>query len=141
MNPLFVGPIVDLISKGLDRAFPDPAEKAKVQMDLAKMEQEGVFRELDAHLQTNLAQIRVNEAEASSENLFKAGWRPAFGWAGVFVLCSELILRPYLPWLMEVFGFYVPPIPSIDTEMFWPLIFGILGLGGIRTLEKNKAKK
>lgn len=137
MNPMFIGPIFEVISKGLDRWFPDPAEKAKHQLDLMKMAQDGEFKELDAQVQTALAQLRVNEVEAASENMFKAGWRPAFGWAGVFVLCSELILRPYLPWIMEVFGFYVPPIPSIDTDMFWPLIFGMLGLGAYRTYEKK----
>ena len=138
MNPIFVGPIFELLNKGIERWFPDPEQKAKAQLDLVRMQQEGLFKELDIQLQSNLAQMRINEVEAQSDNLFKAGWRPSFGWVGVFVLVSELIMRPYLPWIMEVFGFYVPMIPSIDTEMFWPLIFGMLGLGGMRTYEKKK---
>lgn len=137
MNPLLIGPLFSFLEKGIERLFPDPEQQAKAKMDLLKMDQEGLFKELDAELQQNLAQAAINKEEAASVSIFKSGWRPAFGWAGVFVLISELILRPYLPWLMEVFGFYVPPIPSIDTEMFWPLIFGLLGLGGMRTFEKK----
>lgn len=137
MNPLIIGPVLELLSKGLDRWFPDPEERAKAQLDLIKLQQEGAFKELDAQLQLNLAQAAVNKEEAGSLSLFKSGWRPAFGWVGVFVLLSEFIFRPYLPWCMEVFGFHVPPLPGIDTEMFWPLIFGLLGLGGMRTFEKK----
>lgn len=138
MNPLLIGPIAELLSKGLDRLFPDPEQRAKAQMEMLKLEQEGAFKELDAQLQVNLAQAAVNKEEAGSTSLYKSGWRPAFGWVGVFVLLSEFILRPYLPWAMEVFGFHVPQLPSIDTEMFWPLIFGLLGLSGMRTFEKTK---
>lgn len=139
MNPLAMGGIVDLISKGLDIMFPDPAVAAQHKVELLRLQQEGAFKELDNDLQLNLAQIKVNEVEASSEQLFKSGWRPAFGWVGVFVLVSELVIRPYLPWVMEVFGFHVPTIPSINTEMFWPMIFGLLGLGGLRSWDKRKA--
>lgn len=138
MNPLIIGGIGRLLERGLDILFPDPNVAAQHKIELLKMEQEGAFKELDMQLQLNLAQAKINEVEAASESLLKSGWRPAFGWVGVFVLVSELVIRPYLPWIMEVFGFHVPMIPSIDTEMFWPLIFGLLGLGGMRSWDKTK---
>lgn len=138
MNPLIIGGIGRLLERGLDIMFPDPSVAAQHKIELLKLQQEGAFKELDNELQANLAQARINEVEAASENIFKSGWRPAFGWIGVFIMVSELVVRPYLPWLMETFGFHVPPIPSIDTEMFWSLIFGLLGLSGLRSWDKRR---
>ena len=138
MNPLAITTVTGLISKGLDILFPDPAVAAQHKIDLLKLQKEGMLEELDAELKGQLAQLEVNKIEAASDNIFKSGWRPAFGWVGVFALASQYIVRPFAPWLMEVFGVYVPPIPSIDMEALWPLIFGLLGLGGLRSWDKRR---
>jgi hypothetical protein len=94
---------------------------------------------LEIENSTTLAQIAVNQAEASSPSLFKGGWRPAVGWCCVLALFFEFILRPMLPWC---FGFFTkvppPPLPTLDTGMLFNLMFGMLGLGGLRTVEKIK---
>lgn len=138
MSPLLAATLPDLLIKAMDKIFPDPSVAAEQKLKILELQQAGEFKALEVELQQQLGQIEVNKIEAASESVFKSGWRPAFGWVGVFVLVSELVVRPYLPWLMEVFGFYVPQIPSIDTEMFWPLIFGLLGLGGMRSWDKRK---
>ena len=69
MNPLLIGPVAELINKGLDRWFPDPEEKARAQLDLIKLQQEGAFKELEAGLQLNLAQAKINEVEAAQADL------------------------------------------------------------------------
>jgi hypothetical protein len=50
------------------------------------------------------------------------------------------ILRPILPWVLTVAGVDVPPLPAIDTAEIGALLFGLLGLGGMRTAERLKNK-
>jgi hypothetical protein len=109
-------------------AVLDPNKKAEL-----------LEKTLEIENSTTLAQIAVNQAEASSPSIFKGGWRPAVGWCCVFALFFEFLLRPLLPWS---FGFFTkvppPPLPSLDTGMLFNLMFGMLGLGGLRTVEKIK---
>jgi hypothetical protein len=45
-----------------------------------------------------------------------------------------------LPWVAQLFGKQVPPLPAIDGETLMVLLFGMLGLGGLRSLERVKGK-
>ncbi|GAB3390480.1 holin family protein [Azotobacter armeniacus] len=81
----------------LDKLIPDPEQKAKAQLELLKLQQEGAFKELDAALQVNLAQAKINEVEAASQSGFQAGWRPLAGYVCVAGLAYEFLARPLLP--------------------------------------------
>jgi hypothetical protein len=63
MNPLLVGGIFDLAGKVFDKLFPNPEEKAKAQLELFKLQQEGAFKELEAQLQMSKGQMEINKAE------------------------------------------------------------------------------
>lgn len=131
--------LVAIGSQVLDRVIPDPEQKAQAQLELLKMQQDGAFKELDAQLQLNLAQAKVNEIEAGQDSLFKSGWRPAAGWACVAGLGYEFLLRPMLPWALAVAGVHdVPALPSLDNVLF-ELLFGMLGLGTLRTAERFRS--
>ncbi|TBW08541.1 hypothetical protein E0E50_14000 [Azotobacter chroococcum subsp. isscasi] len=122
----------------LDRLIPDPEQKAAAQLELLRLQQEGAFRELDAALQVNLAQAKINEVEAASQSGFQAGWRPLAGYVCVAGLAYEFLIRPLLPWLLTVAGTTdVPPLPSLDDVLF-ELVFGMLGLGTLRTTDRWK---
>ena len=104
-------------------------------LDLLRLQQNGAFRELDAQLQINLAQSEINKVEAASQNGFQAGWRPLAGYACVAGMGYEFLLRPLLPWVMTVSGIEAPPLPSLDGVLF-ELMFGMLGLGTLRTADR-----
>jgi hypothetical protein len=127
--------LLPTISGVLDKLIPDPEARARAQLDLMKLQQDGAFRELDAQLQTNLAQVEINKIEAASQNGFQAGWRPLAGYACVCGLGYEFLLRPLLPWVLTVSGVEAPPLPSLDGVLF-ELMFGMLGLGTLRTADK-----
>ena len=130
--------LIPALSNVLDRAIPDPEQKAKAQLELLRLQQEGAFKELDAELQVNLAQTQINEAEAQQSDFFRGGWRPAAGWACVFGLAYEFMLRPLLPWVLAVAGAEgIPALPSLDDVLF-ELLFGMLGLGTLRTADRWK---
>jgi hypothetical protein len=84
-------------------------------------------RQLEQQLQ--LAQIELNKAEAESGSLFVAGWRPALGWTGALAVFYQFLFRPIASGL----GL---DMPHIDASALWPLMFGLLGFGAYRTVEK-----
>lgn len=129
--------LLPTISGLLDKLIPDPEARAKAQLDLLKLQQDGAFKELDAQLQVNLAQAEINKVEAASQNGFQAGWRPLAGYACVAGLGYEFLLRPMLPWVLTVSGVDAPPLPSLDGVLF-ELMFGMLGLGTLRTADRWK---
>jgi hypothetical protein len=114
----------------IDRVVPDKAaaDKAKQELasDLMRMAQE-----------SNLAQIDVNKTEAASGNLFVAGWRPGIGWVCVAALAYQFVLAPLGVWLAAIGGYDLPTPPSLD-DMLWELMFGLLGMAGLRSVEKLK---
>lgn len=129
--------LLPTISGLLDKLIPDPEARAKAQLDLLKLQQDGAFKEMDAQLQINLAQAEINKVEASSQNGFQAGWRPLAGYMCVAGLGYEFLLRPLLPWALTVSGVEAPPLPSLDGVLF-ELMFGMLGLGTLRTADRWK---
>jgi len=129
--------LLPTISGLLDKLIPDPEARAKAQLDLLKLQQDGAFKELDAQLQINLAQAEINKVEAASQNGFQAGWRPLAGYMCVAGLGYEFLLRPLLPWALTVSGVEAPPLPSLDGVLF-ELMFGMLGLGALRTADRWK---
>lgn len=121
----------------LDKVLPDADAKAKAQLELARLAQEGEFKHLDASIQISLAQAKINEIEAAQTNPFSSGWRPAAGWVCVLGLAYEFLARPILPWVLTVAQVPgVPELPSLDGVIF-ELIFGMLGLGTMRSLERH----
>ena len=83
-----------------------------------------------------LAQIKVNEAEASSSSLFKGGWRPACGWICVISLGYTYILQPFLVFILLAAGVDLPDIPTLDTNSLLPILLGMLGLAGARSFDR-----
>lgn len=140
MSP-FLGPVIDLIGKAVDKFVPDPQKKAEINLEILRMAQEGEFKILDAEVELAKEQVKVNAIEAASPDKFRGGWRPATGWVCVFGFAYMLLARPLLPWIISVCGGSAPPLPAIDTTETFALLSGLLGLGGFRTYEKLKGFK
>ncbi len=141
MAPLLIAPILEIGSKIIDRLFPDPTEKAKAQIELFKMQQTGELAQMQADTSLALGQIEVNKAEAASGSGFSAGWRPLIGYVCAAGLIYTFLMQPLLPWVVAVFGKTVPALPALETEALMALLFGMLGLGSLRSIEKVKGTK
>ena len=138
MNPLLLGPLLEIGKSLINRFFPDPAQAASAQLELLKMAQTGELAQLAADAEIAKAQIAVNQAEASSGNAYAASWRPTVGYLCCAGLGYTFLLQPLLPWIAAVFGLVVPPLPALDTNVLMTLLLGMLGIGGLRTAEKIK---
>jgi hypothetical protein len=128
MNPALVLPLLELGKGIVGRLFPDPAEKARAELELLKMTQEGDLKQI-------LAQLEINAKEAAHPSMWVAGWRPGAGWAGVAGLVYAAIGQPLLTWLAAIKGWPAPP--AVDAELLLYVLGGMLGLGGLRTFEKK----
>ena len=89
-------------------------------------------------------QIDLNKLDAQSGNLFKGGWRPALGWCCVLGLIYTFLMRPLLPWAVQVGAMIVdkvvvlPTMPPLDMQELMALVMALLGFGGFRMYEKIK---
>ena len=118
--------LAPLIGKLADAFIPDPAAREKF-----------IAQFFDSLSRADLSQIEVNKAEAASGNMFVAGWRPAIGWACAVALISQYVAAPWAEWLAWSFGWQLVPFPRFD-QILWELMFGLLGMSALRSLEKIK---
>ena len=122
-----IGPVTGI----LDKVIEDKDQKAKLAHELATM--------ADNHAQQALlAQLEINKAEAASGSLFKGGWRPFVGWTCGVALLYHFILTPLILFGVGLSGATIPPLPEFDMSSLMTVLMGMLGLGGLRTYEKQK---
>jgi Holin of 3TMs, for gene-transfer release len=132
--------LLNVITTVLDKIIPDPTAAAAAKLEAMKLAQAGELAVLDADTKISLAQAEINKVDAGSGSMFRAGWRPAAGWACVAGLVMEFVMAPLLPWTLALFGKVVPPLPVMDMETLMGLLLALLGLGGYRTFERIKGK-
>lgn len=128
MNPLILGPALEIGRSLIDRLIPDKEEARKAEAEFLRMTFEG-------DLKKTLAQLEINAREAAHPSVWVAGWRPYFGWVGGTSFAYVGILKPILSWVASINGW--PEPPDIDTEFLWVVVSGLLGIGGLRTYEKR----
>lgn len=97
-----------------------PKEEAEIFMKLTELQNI-----------SNKMQSDVNAIEAQSSSLFVSGWRPAVGWICVFSLAFNFIIAPLLSALGLTIG-------QLDSGELMTLLFGLLGLSGMRSWEKKQ---
>lgn len=132
------GGIVDLVGKIFDRVIPDPIASANAKLQLLQLQQTGELAELAATTDLAKAQIAVDNTEAASTSLFVSGWRPFVGWVGGVGLAYAAILEPVARFVAEVGYHYTGAFPVLDTTITMPLLFGLLGLGTMRSYDKKQ---
>tara|TARA_R110000868_G_scaffold177111_2_gene415408 strand:+ start:87 stop:488 length:402 start_codon:yes stop_codon:yes gene_type:complete len=120
-----VGPVSGL----LDKFIEDKDQKSALAHEIATMSQKYAQ-------ESALAQMEVNKIEAAG-NWFQSGWRPATGWVCVLGMAGNFIVTPFANFVLALLEIrVVVPLVPLDTMM--PVLLGLLGLGGLRTLEKTK---
>jgi len=137
LNPLFIGPILEIGKGIINRLFPDPAAAAAAQLELLKMQQNGDLAQLAAETDLAKLQIQTNIAEAAG-NWFTAGWRPCIGWVCGAGLAYAALIEPFARFIAKVGFGYVGDFPVIDTNLTMQILMGMLGLGAMRSIEKIK---
>lgn len=120
--------LLDIGSKVIDRIFPDPVAAANAKLELIKLQQSG-------DLAVMAGQMKINEIEAGNTSLFVSGWRPAIGWICGGACAWNWVGLPLVKIALGLLAIKLELAPANLTEMM-PILLGMLGLGGLRTLEK-----
>ena len=119
MLQALIGPVTSL----LDKFIPDQDTKIKLAHEIATMG--------ERHAQEiALQQIEVLKADAKG-NWFQSSWRPLIGWICGLGLGINYLVSP----ICAGFGII---IPQADMSVMMPLLFGMLGLAGMRSFDKIK---
>jgi len=128
--------LIPVIGSLLEKIIPDPKMAAEAKLKAIELAQNGELAHLDADLKLALGQIDVNKAEATTDK-FRGGWRPFIGWVCGIGVAIQFIVSPLFTWFSMLIG--VPIIfPVLDSSVLMTLLFGMLGLGTLRTTEKLK---
>src|SRR5579864_4735478 len=128
--------ILDGASKIIGQFHTSPEDKIK-------------WQEFQATLQANkdalaqqltLAQTDVNKAEATSPNMFIAGWRPFIGWVCGVGLGYGVLVQPCATFIATLFHRTLDKaqLPALGMGTIIGLLIPMLGLGAYRTYEKTQ---
>ena len=116
-----VGAVADLVNTAINKIWPDKSEQEKQAIAAAVMVVQG--------------QLEINKAEAANPSVFVSGWRPAIGWVCGGACAWNWIGLPIVKAMAAVAGVAFALSPADLSEML-PILMGMLGLGGLRTVEK-----
>lgn len=133
-------PFLDIASvamKVIDRFVPDPKAKAAAEAAVREMDNERLMQALGMEADMAKGQMEINKIEAASESLFVAGWRPFCGWSCGVAMAYHFMLQPLLAFVIANAGYNVV-LPAFDMDTLLTVLLGILGLGGLRSIEKVK---
>jgi len=129
--------LLDIGSKVIDRLWPDPTQAAAAKIELLKMQQTGELAQLAANTDLAKGQLDVNKAEAGNGSLFTSGWRPFVGWTCGAAFAYKFVLAPFIVLGLTAAGHPIS-LPVLDFTEMSTILLGMLGLGGMRTVEKIK---
>lgn len=138
-----VSPIGDLVSAGsalIDRLVPDPQAAAAAKLKLLELRQSGELQKIADESGLMRAQAAIDKTEAASPNFFIAGGRPAIIWVCAAAFAWSYVLGPFVAFFLSATGDPVR-LPVLDLSAMMPVLLGMLGLGGMRTVEKLSGRQ
>ena len=115
---------IEAIGNVIDKVFTSDEEKMAGQLLLNKLA-----------LQPSLLQAEINKVQASHKSTFVAGARPFLMWVCGLGFLFAFVINPILQWLAPELG-----SPELPLEVMMELTLAMLGLAGLRTVEKLKGK-
>jgi Holin of 3TMs, for gene-transfer release len=126
-----ISAVLDIGSKIIERVWPDPVQAANAKLELLKLQQSGELAQI-------AGQLSINQVEASSSSVWVSGWRPFCGWIGGAGLGYAAIVEPISRFFASVVFDYTGTFPILDTTITMQVLFGMLGLGVMRSYDKKQ---
>jgi len=113
---------IEAIGKAGDVLFTSDEERAQLNNDLEEIKQKPL-----------LMQALANVTAAQHRSVFVAGARPFLMWVCGLGFLFAFVINPILQWVWPDVG-----TPELPLDVMMELTLGMLGLAGLRTIEKIK---
>lgn len=144
-------PIIGDLFKGakdlISEAVVDKDKKLELENKIRVIELEATNKILEMEHDEKLAQVDVAKLEASSNDAYVRRARPTAMWVCCLGMGYSFLLHPLFCWGLKVLVIWYPevskivPPPNLDMTTLMPILLGMLGLSGYRTMEKIKGVK
>jgi len=115
---------IEAIANLIDSVFTSDEEKAQ-----------GLLLKQRLALKPALMQAEINKVQAGHRSIFVAGARPFLMWVCGMGFLFAFVINPVLQWLAPELG-----SPELPLDAMLELTLAMLGLAGLRTVEKLNGK-
>lgn len=132
--------IIPAVSTLLDKLIPDQSARERAKLELLQASRAQDLEEFRLALAADASQNDINKQEAASQDLFVSGWRPFIGWVCGVAFAYHFVMQPLLAFILTNAG-QTAILPEFDMDALFTVLMGMLGLGGLRTLEKIRTGK
>lgn len=129
--------VLDIGSRLIDKLWPNPTERDAAKLKLLELQQTGELTLLAAETDLAKGQLAVNLEEAKNASVFVSGGRPFVMWVCGAAFAYAAIVDPFARFVAAVAFGYTGVFPVINTDLTMQVLFGILGLGGLRSWDKK----
>ena len=127
----FIGSLIGPITGLLDKFIEDKDQKKQLAHEIATMAEKA------AH-EAAMAQVAVNQQERQSTSLYSCLAGVKRGWICSLAMGYHFVFQPLIIFIAGMAGVPIPELPQFDMDSLMTVLLGMLGLGGLRTYEKQK---
>ncbi len=130
-------PLLSTILPGiLDKVIPDKNAAAKAQAEI-------ITQATGALERSDERQAEINKAEVSTG---KGGWRDQAAKLCIYSLGYAWLGNPLATWILSIVamiaGKAIPALPTIDVELQYTMLVGMLGLASAKVIDlKNGTRR
>ena len=132
LGKIFGGDTIKTVGNVIDDLHFSGEEKEKLKLQM---------KEIDAKLREKQMSINLADAQSTAGGLsgcMPRAWRPLIGMSCALALLFEYVIKPFLLFFLATFHIETLPLPELDMGMLMPLVMSLLGMGALRTYEKQK---
>ena len=132
LGKLFGSDTIKTVGNVIDDLHFSGEEKEKLKLQM---------KEIDAKLKEKQMSINLADAQSTAGGLsgfMQRAWRPLIGMSCALALLFEYVIKPFLLFFLATFHIETLPLPELDMGMLMPLVMSLLGMGALRTYEKQK---
>lgn len=134
--PVLITALTPVVDKLLS-FIPNPAAKERARMEAERVIAAQELEILKMAREADKDQTEINKIEAAHPNIFVSGWRPACAWVCVVGFAWATVIQPITVFTLAALH-HKMVTPEIQTDVLMQALFGLLGLGVMRTIEKSR---
>lgn len=140
-----VGRIAALAETLIEKAFPDPEDRARAEVATITAQIQGEVALLEARSQAIETELSAIIAESRHDDPYVSRARPTFLYVIYVVIAACFFGGILAVWWPEHVGIAAESITilfsAIPEELWWVFVTGYLGYTGARTFDKRNRKK